>query len=248
MRGRVQTRSSYASKDSGSDDLFIVHSHGDEPNITAGYSSGRLKDIFHQGFDVRPVPESCVRIDGATVSVRRPREIEGSVFFDIRVPRDVRVHLIQDGYVRNNRGRWEDLARRPSGAGGDQSGGRASPTAVGVRALHLQWTGGPGEGARPLSMRGRWAALGHFSIAPIIHRARHQRHGAGFGTERAARLCWRSRRRPLSNPRNGGREGVRIGLWFSDRRSAYGAREPTSALRAARCECVRRWRNWGLHC
>jgi hypothetical protein len=38
-----------------------------------------------------------VRVEGTTVSVRRPEEIEGIVFVDLQVPRDTRVHLVQDG-------------------------------------------------------------------------------------------------------------------------------------------------------
>jgi hypothetical protein len=93
-------------------DLFIVRSQGEELSIVAGYSSGRLGDLFHRGFDVHPVPESCVRVEGTTVSVRRPQGIEGIVSFDVHVPKEVRVHLIQDGYVRLRARLREPLALR----------------------------------------------------------------------------------------------------------------------------------------
>ena len=80
------------------DDVLVIRGQGEVLSIWAGYASGRLGDLLQRGvLDVHPLPSSCVRVEGTTVSVRRPEEIEGIVFVDLQVPRDTRVHLVRDG-------------------------------------------------------------------------------------------------------------------------------------------------------
>lgn len=76
------------------DDLFVVRSQGDELSISAGYVSGHLAALFQNKLDIKPLPPSCVYVEGTTVNVRRPEEIEGIAFFDLTVPKGVRVHLV----------------------------------------------------------------------------------------------------------------------------------------------------------
>ncbi len=80
------------------EDVFVVRSQGDELSLSAGYASGQMAELFlHRQLPIRPLPSSCVRVDGAAVNVRRPAEIEGIAFFDVQVPQGVRVHLMRDG-------------------------------------------------------------------------------------------------------------------------------------------------------
>jgi hypothetical protein len=79
------------------EDVVVVRSQGDAVSVWAGSVSGRVADLFHKGLDIAPLPSSCVRVEGATVSVRRPAEIERVVFFEVHVPTGIRVHLVREG-------------------------------------------------------------------------------------------------------------------------------------------------------
>ncbi|MCS6816028.1 MAG: hypothetical protein NZ746_01475 [Blastocatellia bacterium] len=76
------------------DDLFAVRSRGDELSISTGYASGHLADPFHhEKLDIHPLPSSGVRVEKTIVEVRCPAEIEGIAFFEVQVPKGVRIHL-----------------------------------------------------------------------------------------------------------------------------------------------------------
>jgi hypothetical protein len=113
------------------DDVFVVRSQGDELSVSAGYVARGLAGLLPNGPDVRPLPSSCVRVEGATVSVRRPAEVDGLAFFEMSVPRGVRVHLMRDGETVFRARLGEPIALRE----GAIEPGPRNPAGTFVRAL-----------------------------------------------------------------------------------------------------------------